>query len=67
MLQARRGESNVVLLTRLGGGAYGNRDAWIDSALRRALSLFGGFALDVRLVSYGAPPASMLALERDFA
>lgn len=67
LLQARRGGSAMVLLTRLGGGAFGNRDAWIDSALRRALSMFGGFDLDVRLVSHGAPPASMLALARDFA
>lgn len=67
LLQARRSGSNVVLLTRLGGGAFGNRDEWIASALRRALSMFRDFDLDIRLVSYGAPPASMLALERDFA
>jgi hypothetical protein len=37
VLNARRGGSNVVLLTRLGGGAFGNDDAWIDAAMRRAL------------------------------
>jgi hypothetical protein len=66
LLNERRGASNVVLLTRLGGGAFGNRDEWIDRAMQRALNLFKGHALDVRLVSYGPPPASMLALEEAF-
>ena len=52
-LTAARGGSPTVLLTRLGGGAFGNADAWIDGALKRALSLFSDRALDVRLVSYG--------------
>ncbi len=34
---AQRGGSNVVLLTRLGGGAFGNDDEWIDAAMRRAI------------------------------
>ena len=34
---ARRGASNVVLLTQLGGGAFGNRDDWIYAAMRRSL------------------------------
>jgi hypothetical protein len=50
---AQRGGSNVVFLTRLGGGAFGNADAWIDSAMRRAADR----GLDVRIVSYGAPAA----------
>lgn len=33
---AQQGGSNRVLLTRLGGGVFGNRDAWIDAAMRRA-------------------------------
>lgn len=66
LLNAQRGASNIVLLTRLGGGAFGNRDEWIDQALQRALNRFKSHALDVRLVSYGPPPASMLALEEAF-
>ena len=38
VLNARRGASNIVLLARLGGGAFGNDDAWIDAAMRRALA-----------------------------
>lgn len=66
VLNARRGASNIVLLTRLGGGAFGAADAWIDAAMTRALTLARDFALDVRLVSYGAPPASMLGIEAAF-
>lgn len=36
-LNARRGGSNVVMLTRLGGRAFGNDGRWIDAAMRRAL------------------------------
>ena len=67
VLNAQRGASNVVLLTRLGGGAFGNDDGWIDAAMRRALKMMSGFALDVRLVSYGTPSRAILQLAGDFA
>lgn len=67
VLNARRGASNLVLLTRLGGGAFGNDDAWIDAAMQRALDLTAGFDLDVALVSYHQPPPSMLALAERYA
>ena len=63
---ARRGASNVVLLTRLGGGAFGNDDDWIHAAIRRALELAAGFDLDVRLVSYGVPSSATSELIRRF-
>jgi len=64
VLTARRGGSNIVLLTRLGGGAFGNDEDWIDGALRRALALCEGCEIDIRLVSFRSPPTSMLELER---
>jgi hypothetical protein len=39
----------------------------IDAAMRRALTITQGFSLDVRIVSFGAPPSSMLALEKTFS
>ena len=54
-LNAHRTASNLVYLTRVGGGAFGNETAWIDGAIRRALKMFAGAGLDVRLVSYGQP------------
>jgi hypothetical protein len=59
VLNAARGASNRVLLTRLGGGAFGNADAWIDAALLRALRLVGGYDLDVAVVSYGPPRSGL--------
>jgi hypothetical protein len=60
-LNARRGASNIVLLTLLGGGAFGNDDDWILAAMRRALELVSTFDVDVKIVSYRAPQQ---ALER---
>ena len=64
---ARRlaGGSGTVLLTRLGGGAFGNDDAWIDDAIVRALRLVESQGLDVRLVHRDRVPPAMRALERD--
>lgn len=67
VLNARRNSSNIVLLTRLGGGAFGNKDVWIDAALRRALEIGRTFDLEVFLVSRGPPLRSMLAVEREFS
>lgn len=47
ILNARRGASNRVLLTHLGGGAFGNDRAWIDTAIKRALALVGGCGLRI--------------------
>jgi hypothetical protein len=65
VLNARRGASNV-LLTFLGGGAFGNDDEWILSAMRRALTAVASFNLDVRIVSYGAPTSAVLRLAEEF-
>jgi hypothetical protein len=66
VLNKQRGGSNVVLLTLLGGGAFGNADDWIHAAIRRALRMMSGYALDVRLVSYREPPFAVQQLIRDF-
>jgi hypothetical protein len=62
--QAASGGSNIVLLTRLGGGAFGNADAWIDDAMRRALAAVEHAGLDSRLVGYGSVhPSSRTIVE----
>jgi len=66
-LNARRSGSNIVLLTSLGGGAFGNDESWIEAGLVRALKLASGLDLDVRLVSHGDPSAAFLRIERMFA
>lgn len=66
VLNAGRRSSNVVLLTSLGGGAFGNAESWIENGLRRALQFARGYDLDVRLVSYGEPSASFRRIEEEF-
>lgn len=52
---AQTGGSHIVLLTHLGGGVFGNDEDWIHGAMRRALDMARGWALDVRIVCYGSP------------
>ncbi len=49
--------NNRVFLTMLGGGAFGNRQDWIEAAVLRALRLHATSGLDVHLVSYGQSSA----------
>ena len=44
--------SNKVFLTLLGGGAFGNPEEWILSAIRKALLAYKDADLDVVIVSY---------------
>jgi hypothetical protein len=66
-LNARRGASNIVLLTALGGGAFGNDEAWILEAMRRAFRLAAGTGLDVKVVSYAEPSRGLSSLIREFS
>jgi hypothetical protein len=66
VLNARRGKSNVVFLTLLGGGAFGNCYSWIYNAMRRSLKLMSAFDLDVKLVSHGTPSKEIMAIAKEF-
>lgn len=66
ILNAARGKSNRVLLTALGGGAFGNDERWICDALVRALRIAQNCNLDVRLVSFGYPTSGFLSIEKRF-
>lgn len=46
-LNRRQGGSPKVLLTRVGGGAFGNRAEWIDAAIARALAMAARWPLHV--------------------
>ena len=63
---AQRGASNVVLLTTLGGGAFGNDEKWIHDAMWRALRMMASTVLDVRLVSYTAPSQALMEMAEAF-
>ena len=50
--QAAGGGSNKLLLTRIGGGVFGNGDEWIDDAIDRALGIVADAGLDIALVCH---------------
>ena len=64
---ARRGGANIVLLTRLGGGAFGNAAEWIDAATRRAIQNVRDLNLNVKVVSHGPTPRATLELVKEFS
>jgi hypothetical protein len=63
----QRGASARVLLTRLGGGAFGNQEHWIDDAMQRALRRVEWAGLEVCLVSFGSSHPANLAIARRWA
>ncbi|WP_216601867.1 hypothetical protein [Ruegeria sp. HKCCD7296] len=66
LVNSARGVSNIVLLTRLGGGAFGNRDHWIDEAIDKSLKPFRKSGLEVIFVSFGSVPPSMKRLAEKY-
>ena len=52
--QADAGGSNMVLLTRVGGGVFDNDPAWIDAAIERAARIVEDAGLDIRVVCHQA-------------
>lgn len=66
VVNAERSSSNIVFLTQLGGGAFGNETRWIHGAIRRALQRVQGVSLDVRLVSHGPADERTLRLVQEF-
>jgi len=65
-VNVQRSSSNVVFLTQVGAGAFGNDDSWVQSALRRALETVKAIDLDVRIISYGSPSAALVRLANGF-
>lgn len=65
-LNAARTGKATVLLTLVGGGAFGNDRRWIADALRRALLLYRTYPLDVRIVSHGGVAAEIERLVDEF-
>jgi hypothetical protein len=66
VLNAACGVSRRVLLTRIGGGAFGNEEEWISAAILRALRLVAGQGLEVLMVSYGQPSPAIWAVEAEW-
>jgi hypothetical protein len=65
-LNMQRSCSNVVFLTQVGGGAFGNDNSWILSALRRAVEIVKAVSLDVRIISYASPSAELVRFANEY-
>ena len=63
--KARNG-SNILFLTMIGGGAFGNQPEWIIDAIRRALRLHEQSGLDVRMVSHRQTNPMLDSLASEF-
>lgn len=61
---ARRIPGAPVYLTQLGGGAFGNRTAWIVAAMERTFHRLADCGLDVRIVHYSGVSERFRDLER---
>ena len=54
ILNCIKNGNNRIYLTLVGGGAFGNKNSWIINAINRSLNIYGEYALDIVLVSYGS-------------
>lgn len=66
VLNAHHHGSPIVYLTRIGGGAFGNANAWIHAAMRRGFDRFKAVALDVRIVNFAKPDPELERLAREY-
>ncbi|MDW3194607.1 MAG: hypothetical protein R8G66_19675 [Cytophagales bacterium] len=55
-------DNNLVFLTLVGGGAFGNEPYWIIQSLKKVLDLFKHLPLDVRIVSYGRSNSALRSI-----
>ncbi len=60
LINLEKNKSNVVYLTLVGGGAFGNEDYWILESIEKAIFKFKNTPLDVKIVSYGRSNSKLL-------
>jgi hypothetical protein len=66
ILNAQRTGNKSAFLTLLGGGAFGNETRWIIDSIRRALTLYKDWDIEVVFVSYGSSKADIRQLIAEF-
>ncbi len=67
IVNATRTGNNVLFLTLVGGGAFGNELDWIMHAIRRSLELYSESGLDIAVVSYSQSKPCVQQLVSAFA
>lgn len=58
ILALQAGTRKTLYLTKLGGGVFGNSDAWIVHAIERAAEKYKHLPVDVKVVHYGSVPTT---------
>lgn len=53
MINMEKNNSNLVYLTLVGGGAFGNEEYWILESMKKAVEKFKEVPLNIKIVSYG--------------
>lgn len=52
VLNMKQNKSNVIYLTLVGGGTFGNEEYWILESMQKAIRKFITVPLDIRIISY---------------
>jgi len=60
VINMEKNGSNIIYLTLVGGGAFGNEGYWIFESLQKAIRKFRNVPLDIRIVSYGSSNSALL-------
>jgi len=55
IINKNKSDNNSLFLTFLGGGAFGNKEEWIQQAIKRALEIVKYSGLDIKIVSFSEP------------
>ncbi len=53
LLNMDKHNSNLVYLTLVGGGAFGNKENWILESIQKTIRKFKNTPLDIKIISYG--------------
>lgn len=60
LINLEKNNSNLVYLTLVGGGAFGNEEDWILESMQKAIRKFKNVPLGIRIVSYGRSNPNLL-------
>ncbi|MGI9526108.1 MAG: hypothetical protein ACR2MS_03240 [Weeksellaceae bacterium] len=60
LINLEKHKSNLVYLTLVGGGAFGNEENWILESMQQAIRKFKSTPLDIKIVSYGRSNSKLL-------
>ena len=65
LINLEKNKSNIVYLTLVGGGAFGNDEHWILESIQKAIRKFKHTPLNIKIVSYGRSNSKLLKCIKD--